>query len=335
LPKIGKKGQQILEENKIATVAEFVAAGVETIKKLIGEKRTDSAMKAAKKAAQGARPLPVDLTKTTNPYEAKYGASEWRNKIRTATSLRAYVCITEMIEHIWAETAKLYEGTKYEDKWYVYHDALTLMTAADTIAWMKEKDMLRRWILPQNGLNSAIHDKDLKAYSNRPVGNCPENMPWDLSLNKDLKDAVDHHVLITSHLPENDERKFSLSTPKRGVSAFIRCLKAMCVSRDRIMADIYRVLNSMRVVVEARGVHVPGIGCRSGSRSALVSPQSQKGSTNNPSGKRKRALDDYGHTILHPDARVVAMARMEDATIKKESTAKTETATTKQNKNEN
>jgi hypothetical protein len=48
----------------------------------------------------------------------------------------------------------------------------------------------------------------------------------------------------------------------------------------------------------------------------------------------KRALDNYGHAILHPDARVVAMARMEDATIKKESAAKKETATTKQNKNE-
>jgi hypothetical protein len=125
-----------------------------------------------------------------------------------------------------------------------------------------------------------------------------------------------------------NQRQKNLNLPSFTISPIKTCLKNLHP------ADIYRVLNSMRVVVEARGVHVPGIGCRSGSRSALVSPQSQKGSTNNPSGKRKRALDDYGHTILHPDARVVAMARMEDATIKKESAAKKETTTTKQNKNE-
>ena len=97
------------------------------------------------------------------------------------------------------------------------------MTATSTIEWMRKKDYLKRWLLPVNNLSQD--DKDLKSYLGRPVGNTPEMMPWDCSLNKDLKDAVMQHVCYMRHLPEEDERKFSLSTPKRGSWAFRRILE--------------------------------------------------------------------------------------------------------------
>jgi hypothetical protein len=39
----------------------------------------------------------------------------------------------------------------------------------------------KRWLLPLNGLST-----DLKAYVGRPVGNSPELMPLDCSLDHDM-----------------------------------------------------------------------------------------------------------------------------------------------------
>ena len=119
--------------------------------------------------------------------------------------MSGYVSIADMIEFMVVESQRVMRGTYHEDDWFFYHDALSLMTATSTIEWMKKKDYLRRWLLPMNQLGAD--DKDLKAYMNRPVGNSPEMMPWDCSLNKDLKDAVMRHVCYTCHLPEDDERK--------------------------------------------------------------------------------------------------------------------------------
>jgi hypothetical protein len=48
-----------------------------------------------------------------------------------------------MVEHIVVESARIYKGTKHEYDWMFYHDALSLMTAKETVKWMKEKDYLK------------------------------------------------------------------------------------------------------------------------------------------------------------------------------------------------
>jgi hypothetical protein len=73
--------------------------------------------------------------------------------------------------------------------------------------------------LPEKELHSD--DAALKAYLFQPVRNSPENMPWDTSLNQDVKAGVEKHVAMTHDLDKSDPRKFSLSTPQRGSSAFI------------------------------------------------------------------------------------------------------------------
>jgi hypothetical protein len=66
----------------------------------------------------------------------------------------------------------------------------------------------------------SADDKDLKSYLGRPVSNLLEMMPWDCSLNKDLKDTVLRHVCYTCHLPEEDDRKFSLLTQTTGTGTY-------------------------------------------------------------------------------------------------------------------
>ena len=97
-----------------------------------------------------------------------------------------------------------------------YHDALSQMTCRDTLKWMKEKEYLKRCILPLEGINDGT------PYAGRPVGNSTEAMPLDFFLNKDIKDSLRHHQVVTTNLQRNDPLKFCLSTPNRIDSAVVR-----------------------------------------------------------------------------------------------------------------
>ena len=44
-----------------------------------------------------------------------------------------------MVEHIVEQSKELMLGMKHEDDCFFYHSALSLMTANDTIDWMKNK----------------------------------------------------------------------------------------------------------------------------------------------------------------------------------------------------
>lgn len=90
------------------------------------------------------------------------------------------------------------------------------MTAKETVDWMQTKGYLKHWVLPELNLNKGT------VYANRPVGNSPEIMPLDCSLNQDVHCAVQSMVLMTSFLEDGDKRKFSVSTPPRGYDAYSR-----------------------------------------------------------------------------------------------------------------
>ena len=52
---------------------------------------------------------------------------------------------------------------------------------------MKLKGYYKDWVLLKQGLNNGTVLKGC------PVGNNPEMMPWDCSLNKDVDDAFQQH----------------------------------------------------------------------------------------------------------------------------------------------
>jgi hypothetical protein len=104
----------------------------------------------------------------------------------------------------------MFKSTTHEHDWLFYHDALSLLTAQETVSWMKEQGYYKRWVLPKLGLHSD--DPDLKQYRGWPVGNSPENTPWDTSLNKDLHDVVKYHVLATADI-EKTHTSRSTSSP--------------------------------------------------------------------------------------------------------------------------
>ena len=80
---------------------------------------------------------------------------------------------------------------------------------------MKEKNCFHRWLLPMNGL------QDETPYAGRPVGNSPEFMPLNNSLNRDILHSLRFHCVLRRFLldgegTDKEERnmRFSFSTPK-------------------------------------------------------------------------------------------------------------------------
>jgi hypothetical protein len=76
--------------------------------------------------------------KAEHPSIAQYGEATWQDKIKKASLISQFMSITEMVEHIVAELARVFEGTTHIHNWMFYHDALALSTAKYTIVWMKE-----------------------------------------------------------------------------------------------------------------------------------------------------------------------------------------------------
>ena len=79
------------------------------------------------------------------------------------------------------------KGSVHEEDFFIVHNALVLMTAKETIECMKEKNYYHRWLLPMIGL------QDGTPYAGRPVGNSPEFMPLDNSLNRDILNYLCFH----------------------------------------------------------------------------------------------------------------------------------------------
>ena len=83
-------------------------------------------------------PPNVDYCQSDNPYEARYG-SDWRDRIIKSTSMKPYTCIAFLIDHIKEESKRVMKDTVYEDNYYYYHYALSLMTAKATKEYMVSK----------------------------------------------------------------------------------------------------------------------------------------------------------------------------------------------------
>ena len=51
-----------------------------------------------------------------------------------------FCCITDLIRFMMKETDNLMKGSVHEDDLFIFHDDLVLITAKETIKWMKENN---------------------------------------------------------------------------------------------------------------------------------------------------------------------------------------------------
>ena len=88
-----------------------------------------------------------DHRKAKNPYLSRYG-ERWVDKLKSSTAMLKFCCITGLIRFMMNESEKLMKGSLHEDDFIIIHNALVLMTAKETINWMRQKGYLHIWLLP-------------------------------------------------------------------------------------------------------------------------------------------------------------------------------------------
>lgn len=245
-------------------------------------------------AATEGEPTTIDHRSSdkTNPWHSRYGGDEWKKKVMEHPNMTKIVNIRTMVTHMFNESAEYYKGTKYEDTWMLWHDALSLMTAEDTVQWMKEKGYHKHWILPENGLNDNV--KYFKRQ--RPPGCNPGGMPWDSSMNKYHDDVVWRHVAATHFLPFKDKKKFSLATPEDIYHAYSRVYDKG-IPAHLIGHDILKTIDYWKMVMANHGLNCNKyIDGHRNKRARTEETKPQRG------GKRVKN-EDFEKKYLHEDAK--------------------------------
>ena len=139
----------------------------------------------------------------------------WLEVIKKTTNMMQFVSVRDFAMHMSVRSDEMVVGTAHEGKAVWKHDALTLLTAKETIEWMKEtmlaeRSLYLRWLLPEAGLNDVItaHGKTTARYGGRPPGSLPRLMSLDEFSNKNVIDSVNDQVSATKKM---ERKKVSYS----------------------------------------------------------------------------------------------------------------------------
>jgi hypothetical protein len=209
-----------------------------------------------------------------NPYAAKFGTDvnewgkeAWVKQIKTSSAFTGVRCITDLVKHMVIKTKKCYKNTSYQNTYHSYHDALLQLTHDTTVEWMMKTKIpdentvvYKRWIKPENGLNDSFGPR----WKQRPIGNSPELMPLDNSLNQDVHGSVRKHAVMSLRLCTEwrNDSLFSMATPKEASHAYRRIFDpttGVAPKPERIVQDVKKVMNALQVIFDAEGVYVPGL----------------------------------------------------------------------------
>ena len=132
------------------------------------------------------------------------------------TAIKRFISINTLVQKIYKNTKKIFQGTVYKNNFFFYHDTLSLLTSRSCKDFMIKSGIIKHWILSENNLNQHIK------HTNRPIGNSPEIMPLDSNLKKDLHEGVNWLCPITNRHDNSKFVNFSKTTLKRMVSAYTR-----------------------------------------------------------------------------------------------------------------
>ena len=92
-----------------------------------------------------------DHRKAKNLYISSYG-KRWVDKLKSSTAMSKLCCITNLIRFMMNEAEKVIKGSVYEEYFFIVHNDSVLMTAKETINWMRKNFYLHQWLLSLNVL---------------------------------------------------------------------------------------------------------------------------------------------------------------------------------------
>jgi hypothetical protein len=159
--KLAKQGLITINDIKNLSREQMEAIAKLEKRDCIGLSQMLGLQEQANKAILGEPPEKTDYRQSENPWKARYG-DDWEEKLDQSGLMSAYCSIKTLVENMISECKSMFKGRTHEHDWIFYHHVLSLLTAHETVAWIKQEGYYEQWILPELGLHSD--DDDLKQY---------------------------------------------------------------------------------------------------------------------------------------------------------------------------
>ena len=174
----------------------------------------------------------------------------WQDEVKKVVN-KKYCSIKELIDHMIRESKKLYTGTKYENTFLIFHDALSAYFEHDAQEYIKSLKFENRLVRCYGDTNS-----DIKRYQNKLVGDTPEFCPLDAHLFSDYKRSVAMHCSLTSVYEHGDVQRFNFGTPDQVWSTLQRVWE-VSPTPDRVKEDILAIRGRIGKIIEFQGALCP------------------------------------------------------------------------------
>ena len=148
---IGIKTKERLNQVGIVLVSDLMNlddARIEFISSASGSSLKADKLKAFRTLSlealnEDAPALPKDHSQEPNPYESMYG-DQWKSII-DQKALVGMVCVSKLIDHMFEQTKRMVGS----DDYWVAHDALSVMTAKESVKYMKDNHYYEHWVKPE------------------------------------------------------------------------------------------------------------------------------------------------------------------------------------------
>jgi hypothetical protein len=231
-------------------------------------------------------------------YRGRYG-DDWEEEVEKVLSKGKHhkVCITKLMDHVIAESTRMYAGSKHADDFVIFHDALKQWWEVGAKKHMKEKGFEHRQLRCVGDTNKGT------IYEGKLPGDQPEICrALDAHGFADHKCSMAYHTILTSTYAKKDPRRFGMGTPEAVWKTMKRCWQ-MKPTSARIVEDISDFDRVLQNIIAAKGCVVLDEFLRTGRRSRRADPKAQErlgDCINKPRGKQRKAI--LVARPCHPDA---------------------------------
>jgi hypothetical protein len=145
----------------------------------------------------------------------------------------------------------VYADTSERDIFFIFHDALSAWWEVEAQQHMEMLGFKDRQIRCLGATNCD------NRYRGKLVGNSPELCrALDSHGFSDLRSSLMFHCNLSTFLPPEDPRRFSMGTPESIWSAMTRCWEVAPTS-ERIVQDIMYLPEVVDKIIEYKGCMVP------------------------------------------------------------------------------
>jgi hypothetical protein len=175
-------------------------------------------------------------------------------------SKHALVCVTELIDHVIAESTRMYANTPHAADFIIFHDGLSQWWEKEAQEYIREKGFGDRQLRCLGQTNAG------NRYAGKVCGDSPEICRGlDAHGFADLKLSMAFHTSLSSKYAFDDPRRFGMGTPREVWRTMTRCWEVEPTG-PRIVEDVIQFASVLDKIIAHKGCVVPDMLLRTGRR---------------------------------------------------------------------